>query len=164
MQDDLTRLTEVVQERKATKGQYQIVHKKWSTWNHWASNQDGYIEWAYENAFKQSDLKAKRDFGIDVPKDWDEGKALWMLRHMLYERNAQLTLEESNLLRFMWKTLDEDGKYRYTLEQIAEAYGTSQNYMFKHLHQFSWYKPRNDMPGSKRHKPHLKIVKDAAAG
>lgn len=160
---DLDDLTRISLERRQKILEYHNVHAQWSTWNFHAKKHPGYNLWAVDNAFGPKDLKSSRDFGVDVARlpdgtlDMDEGAPLWALRHLLYHEKEVLARQESDCLRALWAEVDDEGVYKYSLEEIARAYDRTPGFTHRHLYTLTWFKSRNAMEGRKQYK--LRTVK-----
>lgn len=129
------------------KSEKQAAHINWAAWNAWASEQDWYINWAADNGFKASDLKSKRrNPQAKIIYDETEGAALYQLRHLLEHELEMLRLERSKILERLWKH-ETEGKWTYSLVQIADAYGYPPGAVNKMMSGQPWFIPRLEMSG-----------------
>lgn len=155
----LVRLREVSRQLRSKRIERQTIRAKCLQWNHVMRQRPEYFAWAYEQAFTPKDLKAHADLGEPVIYEWDDGAAYYAHRHLVYRDLEMLWLEESELLKFLWTKIDSRKRYVYNLDQIAEAHESTENYMYKRMKKFPWFKARNDLPGKKSHNIYLSVVK-----
>lgn len=156
--DELEELRLISRQLRAKRKERQRMRAKCSQWNFWARNQPEYYQWAYEQALTPADLKVAEDLGEPVILDWEEGAAYYAHRHLIYRDLELLWVQEERLLKYLWNKVGKNGRYVYSLTDIANAHESTENYIYKHLRDFDWFKPRNKLPGKKTHNRILKVV------
>jgi|JI10StandDraft_1071094.scaffolds.fasta_scaffold710757_2 hypothetical protein len=155
MEDLLGQLTKIRQRLDKTLSNYQRNHALWAKWLHWAKKDTlQFDSWAYEQAMKQSELKADpRDIAkayrdIEPKYSFLMGAIYWSERHSFHAELEQLRLQRGKLLHRLWTEQDENGKWKYSLAQIAKAYGNTDDAMYKKLKLNEWFVARRS-PGQK---------------
>jgi len=130
------------------KAQKQIAHINWAAWNAWAYEQgQQYFIWASENAFGPKDLKARRhNPNAKVKYEWDEGAGLYAHRALIEHELELLRHERSQQLKKLWEH-QTDGKWTYSLVQIANAYGQNPVALNTMLTGQPWFRSRLEMSG-----------------
>lgn len=159
MDKPLERLTDISTRLRAKISEGQTANRRWSTWNFWARQQDWYYHWASENALRPSDLRAHIPSDEPVILEQEEGAAYYANRHLIYHEQDMLRVEMSHIMKHLWFTTNDDGAFTYGLDVIARAFDRTENYTHKYIRSQAWYKPRNDIPGSKRWR-HLRVAPD----
>ncbi len=158
MDSYLTDLRRISRDMRYKRKEHKKIRAKCLQWNGWAKKQPEYFVWASENAFTPDDLRYSLDLGEPVDLDWESGAAYFAHLHLIKRDLKLLGEQEEKLLKYLWETLSENGRYKYSLVEIADAHESTDNYLYKHLRDFSWFKPRNHLPGKKTHVRHLKVV------
>jgi len=154
MDKKLTQLSQLKKRLDIALGNYQRNHALWAKWLHFARKQDWYDNWAYEQAMRQSDLKAdhrdisKRFRNVEPEYKQTFGAIYWSERHSFHAELDQLRMARGKLLHDLWTEKTEDGKWKYSLSQIARAYGNTDDAMYKKLKVNEWFYPRRS-PGQK---------------
>jgi len=160
MDEKLLALREVSRQIRSNRIERQNIRAKCLQWNWWARQQTEYYQWAYEQAYTPKDLKAYADLGEPVIYEWDEGAAYYAHRRLIYHDLEILWHKESELLQYLWQKTDTRKRYVYNLDVIAAAHESTENYMYKRMRKFDWFKKRNDIPGKKTHNTYLKLVEN----
>lgn len=130
--------------------QYVDSQVRWAQWNHWASQQDWYVEWLYENGLKLQDVQSKRPSN----KKWerDDGAGAYHHRHLLYHELDQARAQRSKLLKEAWFMLDTNDNFEYSLYDIAVALDSTQNNAQQIIKRhITWYSPRNEYRSRRQH-------------
>ena len=165
MADKLKQLTKLKRELDTSLLNYQRNHALWAKWLHWAKKQPWYDNWAYEQAMKQSDLKAdsrkiaKKYRDVEPIYKENIGAIYFSERHSFHSHLEQLRLKRSVLLHELWVASDGTN-FVYSLEEIANAYGVSQDAMYKKMVINSWFFTRRSAGQRVISRKHLKTVKD----
>lgn len=145
--DDLQKLEAIMRRHAQLKTQKQLAHINWAAWNAWAYEQDEYFTWAHENAFKTQDLKARRpNANATIKYEMEEGAALYAHRALIEHELELLRHERSQHLKKLWEH-QTDGKWTYSLVQIAKAYGQSPVALNTMLTGQPWFRSRLEMSG-----------------
>lgn len=145
--NDLELLRQKMHRYQVVKTEKQIAHLNWAAWNAWASEQEWYIAWAYEQALKMSDLKAKRkNPNANIRYEMEEGASFYQLRHLLLHELDGLRLQRSHILKRLWFHTT-NGQWTYSIKQIADAYGQNTNALNALITSYDWFVPRVEMSG-----------------
>lgn len=162
METKLQRLTALKQELDATLRAYQQNHALWAKWLHHAKSQTWYDDWCYQQAMRQSDLKADPRYVAKDQRDvkpelaYSMGAIYYSERHSYHTRLENLRLQRGKLLHDLWSERDSDGNWVYSLRQIAEAYGNSDDAMYKKLVANDWFFTRRSPKQTHIPKKYLK--------
>lgn len=145
----LEKLSEYHREYKRLYKDYVDSQVRWAKWNFWASQQDKYVDWLYENGLKLQDVQAKRPNSDSW--DWDDGAGAYHHRHLLYHELDQIRLKRSDELRKAWFDITGD-EFTYSEQEIADAIGETVNYTHQIIRRhLTWYVPRREYMARKQH-------------
>ncbi len=155
MDDKLKKLTALKKRLDVTLKNYQRNHALWAKWLHNAKKDvERFDEWAFQQAMKQSELKAnpndvaKAYIDIEPNYSFTMGAIYWSERHTYHAELDQLRMARSQLLNELWVEQDDEGKWVYSLADIAKAYGVTENNMYQRLKVNEWFYARRS-PGQK---------------
>lgn len=110
-----------------------------------------FLAWAVKYNLTFKTIRYPLYFGIEINQDPEYAGKQFQLYQEYKEALPILKKEEERLLQIIWEKLDGRKRYKWSLEEIAEACGKSPNYMFKYITRFDWFKPRNNLKGRKKH-------------
>lgn len=166
METKLELLTKIKKELDETLRNYRYNHALWAKWLHYArKDSEKFDDWCFEQAMKQSDLKADVRYISQEFKDvkpelkYQVGAIYYSERHSYHVKLDQLRLQRSNLLHDLWTERHPDGSWVYSLREIADAYGVSDDAMYKALRLNKWFHPRKSPGQTHIPKNHLKSIK-----
>lgn len=133
---------------------YQRNHARWAKWLHWARKQSSFDDWAFEQAMRQSDLRAdprkvaKKYRHLEPEYKMNMGAIYFSERHTYHAELDQLRLRRGVLLHELWRERSDSGKWVYSLAEIASAYGVSEDAMYKLMKVNEWFFARRT-PGQR---------------